>query len=104
MILMLWYFTLNPTPANAVANRNVLIGFTKDAAMGPHRSLVNGTKRSAEFKRVATMKARAKNGIPSLPLVIPESFLPSEKTRVAIRTTGAIMKIRTDFVTKIGRA
>src|SRR3972149_7992452 len=47
MILMARYFTLNPTPANAVANRKALPGFTKDAAMELHSRLVIGTERSA---------------------------------------------------------
>ena len=66
MILMARYFTLNPTPANAVANRKALPGFTKDAAMELHSRLVIGTERSAEFNRVATTKATANNGTPDL--------------------------------------
>lgn len=98
IILIASYLTLHPTPANAVANRKILVGLRKDAAMGLHRTLVAGMKRSVEFNKVAKTKATANSGIPDLVLVISESSFPCAKTSEATSTTGAIMKIRTDFV------
>ena len=98
--LMASYLTLNPTPANAIANKNVLVGLRKDDAIGLHRTLVTGKNKSVEFNKVAATKATAKNGIPALVLVVSESLFPCAKIIEATRTTGAIMKMRTDFVAK----